>query len=64
MISVCFTTDDVNLDHLDKAVSAGFLHYKITHFAFIFNIRLGRETGYLYNLKVSLPRRILNIKAK
>ena len=30
MILVCFTTDDVNLDldHLVKTVSAGFLHYK------------------------------------
>ena len=29
MISVCFTTDDVNLglDHLVKAVSAGYFHY-------------------------------------
>ena len=46
MIPVCFTTDDVNLDldHLVKAVSAGFLHYKVTHFAFIFNIHLGRDT--------------------
>ena len=54
MISVCFTTDDVNLDHLDKAVSAGFLHYKVTHFAFIFNIRLGRDTLRLYKYPVSL----------
>ena len=45
MILVCFTTDDVNLglDHLVKAVSAGILHYKVTHFTFIFNIQLGRD---------------------
>ena len=54
MISVCFTTDDVNLDHLVKAASAGFFHYKVTHFAFIFNIHLGRVTLRLYKYPVSL----------
>ena len=34
----CLVTDNVNLGHLVKVVSARFLHYKATIFYFVVNI--------------------------
>lgn len=32
MMLACVTTGGVNLNYLVKMVSAGFLHYDVTHF--------------------------------
>ena len=42
MMSVCPITGDVNLDHLVKVVSVGFLHYKDAIIPFVVNTYLQR----------------------
>lgn len=44
-------TSDVDLDHLVKAVSAGFLHWKATIFPFVVNKFIGR---YFETMQVTL----------
>ena len=40
--STCLTTGDVNLDHLVRLLSAGFLHCPVTVFPFVIDRYLGR----------------------
>lgn len=42
MVSTCLITGGVNLDHLAKVLSAGFLLRKVTDFPFIIIVYLGR----------------------
>lgn len=42
VVSTCLITDGVNLDHLAKVLSVGFLLCKVTDFPFMIIVYLGR----------------------
>lgn len=45
---ICFITGDVNLTHLVKEVSMGFLHCEVTTFLSVINKYLGKYTSYCF----------------
>ena len=53
-MQLCLLPGDVNLDHLVKVVSAGFLHCKVTIFHFVVNKYLEGATFRLCTYPVSL----------
>lgn len=54
IVTVCFITDGVYLDHLAKVVSARFLYYKDTIFTIVANKYLRRDN--LKQCKHLLPQ--------
>ena len=47
VMSICLSTDDVHFDHLVKAISAVFFHWKITIFSIVSDKYLGDILGAL-----------------
>lgn len=54
-VSMCLITGGVNLDHLAKLLSAGFLLRKVTEFPFVITVYLGRGISRVRSFLLRLP---------